>query len=229
MKKFTEMLSKKMEVSKSDSDFAFFFSLLVSAEALTKLIVLQMLASLEMDKDRHQYKILHKLVRASGIGDWSKAIDDLLIGTASQHLNIAFRPYQTEFTKKVPPDEWQNVAVHNLLKAMAVFELDNGKAKGKTDFKSWFKLFSEFRNKTRGHGTIPSAKASIAAPYLEKSIVTILENLKLLTLPSAYLKKNLSGKYRVTPISESADEFVELKSSNGFQLEDGVYIYWLIW
>jgi hypothetical protein len=90
MNKFSDMLLRKINTSKSESDFAFFFSLLVTAEALTKIIALQILATLDEDKDRHRYKILHNLVRTSGIGDWSKAIDELLIGTASQYLNYDF-------------------------------------------------------------------------------------------------------------------------------------------
>jgi hypothetical protein len=128
-------------------------------------------------------------------------------------------------TKKVTSEEWQYHAIDNLISAMNCFDLESNKVSQKIDFKSWFKLFTEFRNKTRGHGAIPTEKASAAAPYLEKSITLIIENLKILSLPTAYLKRNLSGKYRVTSISHSSGEFSELKSSEKIQLENGVYIY----
>lgn len=225
MNKFSEMLFRKVNTSKSESDFAFFFSLLIAAEALTKIITLQILAALDADKDRHKYKILHNLVRTSGIGDWSKAIDELLIGTASQYLNHSFRPFQAEMTKKVTSEEWQYKSIENLNIAMNIFGIGAENLSSKVDLKSWFKLFTELRNKTRGHGAIPPEKASAAAPYLECSIKIIIDNLKTLSLPTAYLKRNLSGKYRVTPISEKSDDFQELKSNEKFQLENGVYIF----
>ncbi|MEG7999875.1 hypothetical protein LAV69_20785, partial [Klebsiella quasipneumoniae subsp. quasipneumoniae] len=68
MQAFIEKIERKVETSKSESDFTFFFNLLVAGEAITKLITLLITASLKNDKDRHQYRILHGLVRANGIG-----------------------------------------------------------------------------------------------------------------------------------------------------------------
>ncbi|HGT5561794.1 TPA: hypothetical protein ACM38H_004476, partial [Escherichia coli] len=190
MKVFIGKIQQKVETSKSESDFTFFFNLLVAGEAITKLITLLITASLKNDKDRHQYRILHGLVRASGIGEWSRAIDDLLIGTASQHLPEGMRVYQAEITKKCNNTEWQYNAVQELYTAMAFFNLTIDSNTAKRDLKSWFKGFTELRNKTRGHGATLSKAASAAAPHLEKSINCIIENLSLLNIPSAYLKRN---------------------------------------
>lgn len=225
MRKFIERLEHKMDVAKDDSDFAYFFSLLVTGEAITKLITLITASALITDKDRHQYRVLHGVVRANGVGDWSKAIDDLFVGTASQYLAPEYREFQAELTKKTSEYEWQSLAVQELIDALTELNIDVGSSKGKKDLKSWFKLFTELRNKTRGHGALLTYKASRAAPHLGKSISLILENLNLFKLPTAFLKRNLSGKYRVTEIGIESDKFDNFKSNNTVNIEDGIYIY----
>jgi hypothetical protein len=225
MNRFIEQLSRKVEISKSDSDFAFFFNLLIFGEALTKLITLSLVSSLKKDKDRHQYKILHGLVRASGLGEWSNSIDDLLIGTASQYLPDEMRTHQAEFIKKSTLGDWQFEAVSELQLSLECFNLPYDKNLVKKDLKSWFKHFTELRNKTRGHGATVSNSASKAAIHLDKSINLIIDNLSLLKLPSAYLKRNMSGKFRVSPISTLNNEFEILKRTDSYQYEEGIYIY----
>ncbi|MFY8275561.1 NB-ARC domain-containing protein [Pseudoalteromonas sp. SSDWG2] len=225
MNKLVKMLVERLDTAKTDSDFSFFFSLLVSGEAITKLITLYLLSSLENDKDRHKYQIEYTLVRTSGVGDWSRAIDDLLLGTASQFQINESRPFQSDFTKKVNAEEWQHKAVSDLIKSMQVFDIDVNEIKGKVDLRTWFKLFTELRNKTRGHGATLPAKSSDACTFLERSLLTIIDNLSLLSLPTAYLKKNLSGKYRVTPITQNTDEFRDLSTSESFNLQNGIYTY----
>jgi hypothetical protein len=90
---------ERCEISKSDSDFAYFFSLLLAAELLTKTVVLGMLAGITEDKDRNRYRLEHMLARADGIGDWSRALDDALMGKASQYLLPEARVEQAELTR----------------------------------------------------------------------------------------------------------------------------------
>lgn len=225
MRKFLDMLEHKMEVAKEDSDFAYFFSLLVAGEAITKMVTLITASALIPNKDRHQYRILHSLVRASGVGDWSKAIDDLLVGPASQYLAVEYREYQTQITKKSTEGEWQNSAVNEIILALNALNIETDITHGKKDLKSWFKLFTLLRNKTRGHGALVTDKASYAAIHLEKSINLIRLNLDLLNIPTAYLKRNLSGKYRVTEIGGGIDDFADLKKRGGHTVDDGIYVF----
>lgn len=214
-----------MEVAKQDSDFAYFFALLVTGEVIIKLVALMTTSALATEKDRHQYRILHGLVRANGIGDWSKAIDDLFTGTASQHLSVDYRVFQAEITKKVSEGDWQHTAVQEMVEALKQTGIDVELSSGKKDLKSWFRLFTELRNKTRGHGALRPDSASKAAPYLQKSTLLILDNLSLFNLPTAYLKRNLSGKYRVTSIGNPSDKFDSVKSTSSLHLADGIYIH----
>jgi hypothetical protein len=222
---FKQKLRHKLDIAREDSDFSYFFSLLVAGEAISKVITLISASALILDKDRHQYRILHGLVRASGIGDWSKALDDLLVGTASQHLIPEYREFQTELTKKTPDGEWQNIAVQELVKSLESLNVSIESINGKKDLKSWFKLFTELRNRTRGHGALLPGAASKSVPHLEKSIGLILDNLSLFSVPSAYLKRNLSGKYRVTEIGVASNKFDKYKASSDLAIEDGVYVF----
>lgn len=224
MKHFIDKLKNKMDIAKSDSDFAYYFSLLVTGEAITKLVTLMTASALITDKDRHQYRILHGLVRANGIGDWSKSIDDLLTGTASQYLASEYRIFQTELTRKAGEDEWQSHAVQAMIDALNTLDIRTESFNGKKDLKSWFRLFTELRNKTRGHGALLPSKAAFTTPYLEKSLLLIIDNLSLLNIPTAFLKRNLSGKYRVTDIGNSGNVFDIYKSNNTSTIEDGIYI-----
>lgn len=225
MNRFIQKLQNKLDTARGDSDFSYFFSLLVAGEAITKIVALISATALISDKDRHQYRILHGIVRASGVGEWSKAIDDLLVGTASQYLVPEFREFQSELTKKTPDGEWQNIAVEELLNTLKCLNISSDFSNGKKDLKSWFKLFTELRNKTRGHGALLPEAASRSAPHLEASILLIIKNLSIFSIPTAYLKRNLSGKYRVTEIGATSDKFEIYKTNSELSLEDGVYVF----
>jgi hypothetical protein len=227
MKKFIEMLQKKLEVTKQDADYTFFHALLEVGEALTKIVTLIIVSAIQEDEERQQYKILHGLVRANGIGDWSKAIDDAL---GEKQLLSEFSLYRSEFNTKAMAGEWQADAVSLILEALKEFHsVDNqNQNQNKRYLKDWFKVFTELRNKTRGHGATTSVadKVSRASVALEKSIQILLSNLSIFEIQCAYIHKSLSGRYRVTGISNNYNDFSILSSDNDvFLPEDGVYVY----
>lgn len=225
MRKFLDKLESKMIVAEEESDFSYFFSLLVTGEVITKLVTLITVSALTPEKDRHQYRILHGLVRAGGVGDWSKGLEDLLSGPASHNLTPEFAKYRTQLTIKTSKEEWQYIAVTEMIAALAEFNIIIESSQAKKDIKSWFKLFTELRNKTRGHGALISNQASGAAIHLKKSIHLLLENLNIFDIPTVYIKRNFSGKYRITNIGIETDHFDELKKRDRVDIEDGVYIY----
>ena len=81
------------------------------------------------------------------------------------------------------------------------------------------------RNKTRGHRAPLGQQCAKATEQLESSIKLIKDNLALFSLEWAYLHRNLSGKYRITPFSNKADSFNYLKSNTNENLLNGVYIF----
>ena len=69
-----EQVLQRVEDAKSDSDFTYFFSLLLAGEALVKTVTLGMIAALANDRDRNRYRLEHLLARSDGLGDWGRAI-----------------------------------------------------------------------------------------------------------------------------------------------------------
>ena len=55
----------RVEVERSDSDVAYFFSLLYYGELISKLIVSALVAGIEDDKYRSRYAVIHALAASS--------------------------------------------------------------------------------------------------------------------------------------------------------------------
>lgn len=216
----------RAELAKSDSDFTHFFNLLLAGEALAKLVILGMVASIADDKDRNRYRLEHQLVRADGMGDWGRVLEDALVGPASQFLLVDARREQNELTKPGKADDWQYSATKKLSLALDALGIESEEVPVKTDLRRWFRLFSTLRNKSRAHGATMPLKASAAAPLIEESIKIILENFSLFSRQWAYLHRNLSGKYRISPITNDATLFSHLtKTSGDNQPPNGVYVH----
>lgn len=216
---------QRVQDSKSDADFNYFFSLLLAGEALFKTVTLGMLAALEDDKDRNRYRLEHTLARADGLGDWGRALEDTLSGPASQFLLTEAHADQAELARLSATGSWQYHAVASLKSALSLLSIEAEEIPVKTDLKRWFRLFVTLRNKTRGHGATPPSKAALAINDLEKSIETVRLNLALLQRPWADLYRNYSGKYRVTPISADTSVFDPLRRESTHVLRNGIYVY----
>ncbi len=211
--------------TRSDSDFAFFFSQLVSAEALAKTIVGGMVSAIGDDKDRNRYRLEHMLVRADGLGDWGRALEDAMSGTASQFLLVEARQEQAELTRSCKSGDWQYDATSALGAALDHLKIEAEDVPVKSDLKRWFRLFATLRNKTRAHGATKPAEVGPAAEHIERSVSLIHANFSLFRRSWAHLYRNLSGKYRVSAITVDSNDFDFLKSGNDAKLENGIYIF----
>lgn len=60
---------------------------------------------------------------------------------------------------------------------------------------------------------------------LSESIIAVAANFNLFKRSWAFLRRNLSGKYRVIPFGSSAPDFEHLKASSNHRLQDGVYVF----
>ena len=225
MHRTIDQVMQRVQDSKSDADFNYFFSLLLAGEALFKTITLAMLAALEDDKDRNRYRLEHTLARADGLGEWGRVLEDALSGPASQFLLTDAHSEQAELGRISATGTWQHQAVTSLKSALTILNIEAEEVPAKTDLKRWFRLFVTLRNKTRGHGATPPSKATLAVIDLERSIETIRANLSLLQRPWADLYRNYSGKYRVTPVSAETSVFDPLRRESTYLLRNGVYIY----
>ena len=210
--------------AKSDSDFTYFFSVLLAAEALAKTIVLGIVAAIVDDKDRNRYRLEHQLVRSEGLGDWGKVLEDALIGAASQFLLADAREEQAELIRPCKEGQWQYEAITALKAALDHLEIQSKEVPVKSDLKRWFRLFTTLRNKTRAHGATRPDKAAPAAQHLARSVDTIYHNFRLFRRPWAHVYRNMNGKYRVSAISDDAAEFDLLKQPQDHQLSNGIYL-----
>ena len=86
-----QRLYDRVAGDREESDLAYFGSLMYLAEMVTKFVVASMVAAIKDDNDRLRYSQLHALVRADGIGDWARQLDNILVGTSLSVLGRAQR------------------------------------------------------------------------------------------------------------------------------------------
>jgi hypothetical protein len=220
---------ERVEIARQDSDTALFLHLMYTAELLVKLVCAGMLASLCDDTDRHRYRLAHRLVRADGVGEWAATLDEILIGPAAQCIPEEARTEHRELTQKCNPGDWQYDAVICLDSCLRILDSHREGFPFKLEGKRWFLLFTELRNRTRAHGATSPSLCSQICPHLEKSIRLVIENFSLLKREWAYLHRNLSGKYRVTKLSDTALNFDILKGSRipdpWKSLQNGIFVF----
>jgi hypothetical protein len=215
---------ERFELSLRDSDAAAFFDLMCLGELLMKTTVLGLVAALESDKDRHQYRLLHRLVRTDGIGEWDQVLQEVLTGGAAHLLRSGARSEQKELTMRVAPESWQFEAVTALHKCLKVLNPKEERLPDKIDGRRWFSMFAHLRNGTRGHGAHVASVLGKLTPPLKRSLHLMAGNFSLFARPWAYVHRSLSGKYRFTPLSAGVSSFERLDlSSTSFT--DGVYCY----
>lgn len=221
-------MQQRLHSTRTDcDDTTLFLELMYLGELTLKVMVAGMVAAVDDDRDRHRYRLEYGLVRASGIGDWSKALDDLLTGPAAGTLAPAARLESAELTKNfdIRKDSgWQVEALQSILEACQVLEPDYASDSGKVSARAWARHFSWLRNKTRGHGATTATKCGLMAEPLSRSIEAVIDGFSLFDRDWAYLHRNLSGKYRVAPLGDGAPSLEHLKRSNDAVLKDGVHV-----
>jgi len=218
-------MAERLKIEQTDSDVAMFFCLMYYGEMVTKLIVSGLVAGILDGKDRYQYALLHGLVRAGGIGDWAAALDEILIGPPSSNMLTELREEQRELNQRFPLGNWQNDAVNSLHSCFPAMGVPLEKLPNKVAVKLWFKLFAEFRNKTRGHAAPQGRQCSDVCSSLKNSIDLIIQNFSLFRRPWAYIRRNLSGKYRVTSLGGERNVFEYLTKEPRHSFPNGVYIF----
>ena len=221
------LLLDRVQAHGADSDSAMFQELLLAGEFITKATTCAMVALIQDDRESHRYRLLHTLVRADGVGEWAAALDQALTGPASQHLVPSARDIRRVFTERSDPGSWQDRSVKELYSVLAGLNSEAPRPADRPQLRSWFQMFSEIRNKTRGHGATTPATAARLVAALHISVNLMAENSPVLGLPYAYLHRNLSGKYRVVSLGGDQGSFDVLKGSKGMELKNlsqGIYV-----
>lgn len=219
-----DLVLKRVETSRAESQAALFHDLLLLAEAFLKTYAAAIIAGVPDEPDRHRYRLCHKLVRAASIGEWDDVLADVSTGPASQHLMSGASPIQQELTQRHARGSWAYDAtalLHDCLKEVvpAVEPLST-----RVDGRRWFNLLVQFRNKTKGHGAITNDTVAKIVGDLEQSVRLYLDNSVVPRLQWVFVKRNLSGKYHVVGLSVGSSAFDKLKGDRSTNLPDGVYI-----
>lgn len=221
-----EHVWRRAENAKQESDTAYFFSLLYVGELIIKLAVSGFVACVSDDRSRSRYTQLHRLVRADGIGEWAQVLDEILVGPTSQLILSDVKAEQRQLTEKVGSTAWQYQALEHLNEAIRSTAGPEQPLPTRIDGRRWFSQFAMLRNKTRGHGATLGNACSNACMPLEQSLKLLTDNLGLFNRQWAFLHQNLSGKYRVAPISGNTTNFDHLRSTPSKRvLSDGVYLF----
>ena len=226
--KFTpfDQMKNRLDSSKTDSDVAYFYDLLLFGEYLTKIINLFLVSSINDDNERTRYRQEYNLIRANAIGDFTKSIDEILTGPPAQLLSSVIRDYELkELVQRTSVGDWQYESQKLLDETLSIFNIEHNPLQLKSPLRSWFNTFTHLRNKTKGHGATTIKPCSEAIPKLEKSINLIIENFTAFKRPWAYIHRNYSGKYRISFLTVKTGQFDFLKTETFHSYENGIYCF----
>jgi hypothetical protein len=164
-----ELMMQRVERNR-ESDYELFTELLYAGEFIVKTTVAGFVGAVEDDREMHRYRLLHALVRADGIGDWASKLEEVTVGPASQHLASALTNERRVFTERVAKGTWQYDAIFYLHDVLSSLSPNTQPMSDRVSLRSWFTLFAELRNKTRGHGAITPANCARLAPKLDSLV-----------------------------------------------------------
>ena len=219
-----QQLISRAETSLDDSDVAFFYDLIAIGELITKLSALFLIANIESDVERTRYRYEYQLVRADGIGTFAEVIGNVLRGSTADVISSNLRDMEVvEMTCKCKEGTWQRKCNDELNACLDILELQYNQLTNKSSLLIWFTNFAILRNKTKGHGSITSQQCSNINKPLANSMRIIIENLSIFKRPWAFMHRNYSGKYRISPLNEVKGAFDFLKKHNNYEYIDGIY------
>ena len=219
-----DKIHARVALDREEGDIAYFHALSLHVEYVTKVVTAGVVACLGDDADRHRYSLEHRLVRANAIGDWADALNSALTGPAAQFFDPNARGVVRDLTERVSDGDWRYSAVRSLHDAARELEIDT-EVGSKAALRQFFQIAATIRNKTRGHGATTSGQCSCVCPLVFSAIDRLVDNLQLFMLPWAYLHRNLSGKYRVSPLLGDCSPLDYLKKARDVRLPNGVFLY----
>jgi hypothetical protein len=209
---------------KEEGDIAYFYALMLEIEYLTKLIVAGVVSCLGDDADRSRYSLEYSLVRANSLGDWVAILQSALTGLPAQYFRQQTTHVSRELTERVSEGDWRFAAVKNIADVATRLGLD-AKVGSKVSLRQFFEFSTAVRNRTRGHGAITCEESHELCPNLGNTLDLIWDNCKLFDHDWAHLHRNLTGKYRISPLLGTCEQYDYLKRSKDIALANGVYVY----
>ena len=217
----------RAENEREESDSAYFDALMYAGEMVFKLAIAGLVAAVRNDKGRHRYRQEFNLVRADGLGDWERAVNEVLTGPSAQFLDPEVYPTREQLLQRSPTTEWQNSAVEDMFEALKSVSLEapHPNRRGVRGI-DWFMAFTRLRNGARAHGApLATVKAEASLP-LQRSITTLASNLQIFEVPWAYIRKKQSNQYpyRVSDWGATNAKLDSLRRETSCAYSNGIYV-----
>jgi len=216
-------LRDRITLDREEGNIAYFHALSLELEYVAKLVTAGITACVGDDSDRQRYSLEYRLVRADSIGDWTETLNNALTGPSAQYFLPAATQITRDLTERVGDGDWRHKAVNNLSEVASEFGIAS-RVGQKVALRQFFEIGAAIRNRTRGHGATTSEECSYVCPLLADAIDLVIGNLNLFRQDWAYLHRNLSGKYRVSPLLGKCEAFDYLKRTRDEILPNGVFI-----
>lgn len=215
----------RVDIDLQESEVAAFHSLLLLGEMVVKLVSVALASGTQPDPDRRGYSIEYRLVRGSGVGEHVSALDEMLVGPTYEVLHPSVRFLQQQLVAKSAVGSPEMECLSEISRAMEYLQLIPGEQAPSNTLRAWFHWFVQIRNKTRGHGAQTTQRLAAAYPNLRRSMEILTDRLHILRLPWAFVRRNLSGKFRVINIGGDVGEKLFSDLRNGLRVvdRDGVY------
>jgi len=216
-------ISDRIALDREEGNIAYFHALSIELEYVTKIVTAGIAACVGDDSDRHRYSLEYILVRADSIGEWVETLNNALTGPSAQYFLPAATQITRDLTERVADGDWRHKAVNKLSKVATKFDIES-RVGQKVALRQFFEIGAAIRNRTRGHGATTSEECSYVCPLLADAIDLVISNLKLFKQDWAYLHRNLSGKYKVSPLLGKCQAFDYLKRTRDEILPNGIFI-----
>ena len=218
-------LDRRIALDQEDGDSSYFNALTLKLEYLTKLVTSGIVACIGDDSDRQRYSLEYKLVRADSLGIWVECLQKALKGQPARFLRPGAQHLVRDLTERAGGDDWRRSAVNAIHEASLAVGTRPVEIPTKCPLHLLFDIGVRLRNRSRGHGAPTAAQCSAACPPLVKAHALLTDNLALFRVPWVYLHRNLSGKYRVSPLLNDPAPFDYLKRTTRFHVPNGVYFF----
>ena len=218
-------LDNRIALDQQDGDSSYFHALTLKLEYLTKLVASGVVACIGDDTDRQRYSLEYDLVRADSLGTWMQTLQSALAGQPARFLREGAQEIVRDLTQRAGTGDWRRDAVTAIHQASLEVGAPPTAIGTKSPLHLFFHIGVTLRNRSRGHGAATAEQCRAACPHLSTALDLLAQNLVLFGFPWVYLHRNLSGKYRVSPLLNDPAPFHYLKQATRINVPDGVYFY----
>lgn len=201
---------ERLKIESRDSDAAYCDSLLKSGEFAIKHTTAVLLAAIPDTEEakKLKYRYVYRLLRADGLGDWSRVLGELLVGPTLTVLNSRLGRTRhgeslTRLVKKLDShadgDSWAFDVVTSIRSAMDLLEEEHAASRNRLHAARMLEFFNQFprlRNKMDAHGAPTAIQKGEMARLLKDGIWAVLNNLPTLQLPIVYLQASRASETR---------------------------------